>query len=100
MSSFSNRFFIFIFTATLCTNAVAQPTVPRDTTRRTNTTPAGAGNQPRPYKEIITDKAKTDDGLFKVHKEDYKYYFEIHDSLMNNEILVVNRISKTTSGMP
>jgi hypothetical protein len=99
MSSFFNRFFIFILIGTLCTNAMAQPTVPRDTSRRTNTTPVGAANQPRPYKEIITDKAKTDDGLFKVHKVDDKYYFEIPDSLMNRDILVVNRISKAAAGM-
>jgi len=54
---------------------------------------------PRPYKEIITDKAKTDEGLFKVHKVDDKYYFEIPDSLLNRDILVVNRISKAAAGM-
>ena len=37
----------------------------------------------------------TDDGLFKVHKIDDKYYFEIADSLMEREILVVSRISGT-----
>jgi hypothetical protein len=98
MSPFFNRFFIFIVTLTLCTSIMAQPTMPRDTTRRP---PAGAAtNQgPRPYKEIITDKAKTDDGLFKVHKVEDKYYFEIPDSLMNRDILVVNRISKAAAGM-
>jgi hypothetical protein len=70
----------------------------RDTTR------TGPGNPtrptgPKPYKEIITDKAKTDDGLFKVHKVDDKYYFEIPDSLLNRDILVVNRISKAAAGM-
>lgn len=64
----------------------------------------GAGNtqrpaSPRPYKEVITDKAKTDDGLFKVHKVDDKYFFEIPDTLLNRDILVVNRISKAAAGM-
>src|SRR3954463_13347953 len=54
---------------------------------------------PKPYKEVITDKAKTDEGLFKVHKIDDKYFFEIPDSLLNREILVVNRISKAAAGM-
>ncbi len=54
---------------------------------------------PKPYSEIITDKAKTDDGLFKVHKVEDKYYFEIPDSLLDREILVVNRISKAAAGM-
>jgi hypothetical protein len=67
-----------------------------DTTRPTTPIrPTG----PKPYKEIITDKAKTDEGLFKVHKLDDKYYFEIPDSLLNRDILVVNRISKAAAGM-
>ena len=59
----------------------------------------GRPTGPRPYKEIITDKAKTDEGLFKVHKVEDKYYFEIPDSLLNRDILVVNRISKAAAGM-
>jgi len=54
---------------------------------------------PKPYKEVITDKAITDEGLFKVHKVDDKYYFEIPDSLFGRDILVVNRISKAAAGM-
>ena len=54
---------------------------------------------PKPYKEVITDKAKTDEGLFNVHKVEDKYYFEIPDSLLGREILVVNRISKAAAGM-
>lgn len=61
--------------------------------------PAPRSQGPKAYKEIITDKAKTDVGLFKTHKIDDKYYFEIPDSLLNREILVVNRISKAATGM-
>ncbi|MEY4335279.1 MAG: hypothetical protein RLZZ45_198, partial [Bacteroidota bacterium] len=31
---------------------------------------------PKPYKEVITAKAKSTKGLFTVHKVDDKYYFE------------------------
>lgn len=62
-------------------------------------TPAPAVATPktgiRPYKEIITDKAKTDDGLFKVHRLDGKYFYEIPDSLFDREMLVVTRYAKT-----
>ena len=69
--------------------------------QRPDTTHPGTsrGPGPKPYKDVITDKAKTDDGLFKVHKIDDKYFFEIPDSLLNREILVVNRISKAATGM-
>lgn len=53
-----------------------------------------AATSPKPYKEVITDKAKTSKGLFTVHKVDDKYYFEIGDTLLSRELLVVNRISK------
>jgi hypothetical protein len=51
-------------------------------------------SQPKPYKTVITDKAITKAGFFKVHKVDDKYFFEMADSVMGREILVVNRISK------
>lgn len=65
----------------------------------TSSTPAPASTAPktgiRPYKEVITDKAKTDKGLFKVHRLDNKYFYEIPDSLFDREMLVVTRYAKT-----
>jgi hypothetical protein len=59
--------------------------------------PAGAPKAgPKPYKEIITDKAKTSKGLFTVHKVEDKYYFEIPAKLLTRDILVVNRVSKSS----
>lgn len=49
----------------------------------------------QPYDKVITAKAKTDDGLFKVHKVDDKFFYEIPDSLLDREMLMVTRISKT-----
>ena len=59
--------------------------------------PAGGPAKPgiKPYKEVITEKAKTDKGLFKVHQVDGKYYYEIPDSLFGREMLVVTRYAKT-----
>lgn len=58
-------------------------------------TPPAPKSGIKPYKEVITDKAKTDIGLFKVHRLDGKYFYEIPDSLFNREMLVVTRYSKT-----
>ena len=49
------------------------------------------------YDKVITKDAKTDDGLFKVHFVDDKYLFEIPDSLLEREMLMVTRIAKNTS---
>ena len=52
---------------------------------------------PKPYKEIITDKAKSIKGLFTVHKVEDKHYFEIPDSLMGHDIMTITRIVKTAT---
>jgi ribosomal protein S18 acetylase RimI-like enzyme len=65
-----------------------------DTTRRAGGAAALPRAQPKPYNTVITDKALTRNGLFKVHKVDDKYYFEIPDSILNREILVVARVAK------
>lgn len=54
----------------------------------------GTTPKPRPYKEVIGTGTKTDAGLFKVHFLDDRYFFEIPDSLLNRDILIVSRISK------
>jgi hypothetical protein len=84
--------------------AIAQrPTTP-PTTPGTNPA-AGAGpraaaaprQEPKPYKDIITDKAVSHAGLFTVHRIDDKWYFEIPDSILGRDILVSTRYSKTAA---
>jgi len=53
----------------------------------------------KPYAKVITKDAKSDEGLFTVHKVKNKYYYEIPDSLFNREMLTVTRIAKTASGI-
>ena len=53
----------------------------------------------KPYGQVITGKAITDDGLFKVHQVDERYFFEIRNELFDRDILVVNRVSKAAAGM-
>jgi len=53
---------------------------------------------PKPYKEVITDKAVTHSGLFTVHKVDERYFFEIADSLLDREFMAITRFSKTAAG--
>jgi hypothetical protein len=53
---------------------------------------------PKPYKEIITDKAITHEGLFTVHKVEDKWYFEISDSMMRREFMAITRFGKTGGG--
>lgn len=56
-------------------------------------------NDIKPYGKVITKEAKTDEGLFDIHKVDEKYFYEIPDSLFEREMLMVTRISKTAAGL-
>lgn len=71
-----------------------------DTTRRMNGgMPPAPTSAPRPYKEVITAKAETSKGLFWVHKVEDRFFFEIPDSILQRDILVVNRISQAPAGL-
>jgi hypothetical protein len=52
-----------------------------------------------PYEEVVTEEMKTDEGLFKVHSLDDTFLFEVPDSLLNREMLMVTRIAKTANGI-
>ncbi|RXJ51178.1 zinc-dependent metalloprotease [Gelidibacter gilvus] len=51
------------------------------------------------YDKVITNDAVTDEGLFKIHKIKEKYFFEIQDSLLNKDMLLVSRMSKLPSNL-
>ncbi|WP_299016215.1 zinc-dependent metalloprotease [uncultured Polaribacter sp.] len=53
----------------------------------------------QPYSKVVTKEHKTDEGLFKVHKKDETYLFEIPDTLLKREMLMVTRIAKTASNI-
>ena len=52
------------------------------------------------YSDIITDKAVTDNGLFDVHKIDDKYFYEINDSLLGRDMMMVTRVVKMATEIP
>ncbi|MBL4674660.1 MAG: zinc-dependent metalloprotease [Mucilaginibacter sp.] len=66
----------------------------------TATATLGAGKEEgiKKFSDLI-GKAKGDTGLFTTYKVDGKYYFEIPDSLLNREMLVVTRFVKTPVGL-
>lgn len=60
--------------------------------------PATKKDDIKPYKEVITSEAITQKGLFLTHKVDKNWFFEIHDSLMNRDLLVVTRYVSVPGG--
>lgn len=55
---------------------------------------------PKPYEEIITKKAVTTKGMLIVHEVEDKFYFEVPTRLLNKDILVLNRVSKSSIESP
>ncbi len=83
-------------------NRNAAPTTPapaKDTTGKPPMIKPGPKPGPKPFAEVITDKAKADSGLFNIYKQDDRFFFEIPDSLLGRDVLVVNRISKSAAGL-
>ena len=53
----------------------------------------GGNTRPRPYNQVITDRAKSDQGGVTVHQVEDRYYFEVPDSLVGRDFLLVGRIA-------
>ena len=66
--------------------------------------PGGRGNQgrggqaqgPRPYDQVITSAARTDDGLFKVHRIGETMFYEIPKRELDKDFLWNTQLKKTT----
>lgn len=77
-------------------SAQAKKSLPADTVKTVaKDTSAKKRNLPKAVKEVITKDAITKKGLFTVHLVDDRWFFEIADSLIGRDILIVNRIAKS-----
>ena len=56
---------------------------------------AGRGGpiRPRPYNQVVTDRAVSDGGGITVHKVEDRYLFEVPDTLVGRDFLLVSRIA-------
>src|SRR5688572_2958717 len=61
----------------------------------------GLGATPviRPYDRVITKEAKSDEGLFTVHRIGDRLYYEIPAAQLDKEFLWVSQIARTTIGV-
>src|SRR5262249_10252283 len=50
------------------------------------------------YDQVITREAKTDKGVFDIHKVGDIYYYEIPKAMLGKEFLLVTQIQKNTIG--
>lgn len=63
--------------------------------------PAGNSfaSSPRSYNSLIKPNSVTRKGLFYIHRVNDNYYFEVPDSLLGRDLLVVSRISRGAAGI-
>ena len=60
---------------------------------------AGARRGPRPYAQVITARAVTDAGMIAVHRVDDRWFFEVPDSILRRDQLLVSRIAGIPAGV-
>jgi len=89
--------------------AIAQNQPPDDQDQPVEESDAeGDGEEPRsrrgsdeegvkPYAEVITDEAETDEGVFTVHRLDQKVFYEIPVSELGLEFLWVSQIASANT---
>lgn len=101
-------FFIFSFIAASSQtleslSRLRQDSIPQDTIKKETPSSVPAGNDqlsaPRNYYNLLRNKTMTRKGLFTVHKAEDNYYFEIPDSLLGRDLLVVTRIAQGAAGV-
>lgn len=80
-----------------------QDTVRQDTIKRETPSSVPAGNEqltaPRNYYNLMRHRQVLRKGLFSVHKVSDNYYFEIPDSILGRDLLVVARIAQGAAGV-
>lgn len=99
-----NKFFIFIMMTVFVlfpTQQFAQSNKKEPKKGEPVVTPSEKKSEStiKDYSKVITKDAVSDDGLFKVHKVDKKYYFEIPNKYLDKDMLLVSRLSKLPANL-
>jgi len=86
---------LFLFTGCGIFSKTTEETPRERPTPRT----APSNDEIKPFSEVIKDTFEKDEGLFNVYKDDETFYYEIPDSLLGREMLMVSRIARTADGI-
>lgn len=95
---------IVLFTAsTLAAQQRPPTTLPPSTTPDAAAAPAAPASAsrrgPRPYAQVITARALSDAGMITVHRVDDRWFFELPDSILRRDQLLVSRIAGVPAGV-
>ena len=59
---------------------------------------AAQAARPQPYDRVITAEAKSDEGIFKVHRVGDRLFFEIPKAQLDKDFLWVTQFKRTSAG--
>ncbi len=96
---FSYKLLLIALSISVSGCAVFQPKEKKASAQTATKSESKDKNGIKAYDKVITKEAKSDKGLFTVHKVEDNYFYEIPDSLFNREMLMVTRIAQTASGI-
>ncbi len=83
-----------------CSQATAEPASPSPAARQSRGGPGGSSDGPKPYSEVVTEDAVTQEGLFDVHRVDDDVFFEIPAAQLGKEMLLIGRPEASTLQNP
>ena len=103
---FSTLLLLSIVTILLCQESSGQtlPNIPglpqtrvKDTVKKDTVAKSVPRAHLKPYASVVTGDFETHRGLFTVHKNTQKeqFLFEIPDSILHRDLMVINRVTKT-----
>jgi len=107
----SHYLFALAVTIAVIASSCAAKKQAETVTVKTTTTPAGTTTTAtatagpakkegiKKFSDLIPAKTKVNKGLFNFYKVEGKYYYEIPDSVLGREMLVVTRFAKTPTGI-
>ena len=93
LTLFLSLCFAFSVSAQLSISTGHAPAAPKE-----DTTKPVSRSAIKPYDKVVTSDFISKWGLFAVHQSKDKIYFEIPDSLLNLDIMVINRLSMVPGG--
>ncbi|WP_026836487.1 zinc-dependent metalloprotease [Gillisia sp. JM1] len=96
---FSHKLLLIALSISVSGCAVFQPKEKKASAQTEAKSESKDKNGIKPYDKVITKEAKSDKGLFTIHKVEDNYFYEIPDSLFNREMLMVTRIAQTAAGI-
>ncbi len=82
-------------------NQAASTPQAQQSTQRPNG-PAGRGaatTEIKKFSDVIKSSAEKDEGMFNVYKQEDKFFYEIPNTMLGREMLMLSRIAKTADGI-